>query len=201
MTPLIFACLMLAGTASQVTPIQQVLNMMDEMKVKGEKDMEEEQKIFATYAEWVDDRTKELAFEIKTGKTEIEELTAFIEKADNEVKELGAAITQLESDVAGLEKDKADATKVRDTEHAEYLKVSKDYGESVDALERAIQVLAAKQGGTPQAMMFMQQQARDVPGMRKVFAAFLQMQAGETGAPAVAGYESQSGGIVEMMEG
>merc|ERR1719502_1805184 len=110
--------------------------MMDEMKVKGEAEMEAEQKIFATYAEWVDDESKKLDFEIKDGKKEIEELSAFIEKADNEVKELGTAIATLESDVSSMEKDKADATKVRDSEHAEYLKVSKDYGEFVDALER-----------------------------------------------------------------
>jgi len=201
MTPLVLACLVLAGTAAKVTPVQQVLSMMDEMKAKGEKEMEAEQKIFATYAEWVDDRTKELAFEIKTEKADIEELTAFIEKANNDVKELGAAIAQLESDIAGLEADKADATTVRNTENAEYLKVSKDYAESVDALERAIQVLSAQQGGTAQAMMFLQQQAKEVAGMRRVFAAFLQMQAGEAGGPAVAAYESQSGGIVEMLEG
>eukprot|EP00747_Dinoflagellata_sp_TGD_P160276 gnl/TRDRNA2_/TRDRNA2_177964_c2_seq1.p1 gnl/TRDRNA2_/TRDRNA2_177964_c2~~gnl/TRDRNA2_/TRDRNA2_177964_c2_seq1.p1 ORF type:complete len:658 (+),score=275.91 gnl/TRDRNA2_/TRDRNA2_177964_c2_seq1:55-2028(+) len=199
-------CLALASFAphvgaSTVTPVQQVLSMMDEMKVKAEKEMEEEQKIFATYTEWVDDQSKELAFEIKTEKNEIEELIAFIEKADNDVKQLGAAVEQLESDIAGFEKAKVDATKVREAEHAEYLKVSKDYGESVDALERAIQVLSAQQGGTPQAMMFLQQQARDVPAMRRVYAAFIQMKAGETGAPAVAGYESQSGGIVEMLEG
>merc|ERR1719316_1209 len=50
-------------------------------------------------------------------------------------------------------------------------------------------------------MMYLQQQAKDVPAMRRVYAAFIQMNAGEAGAPAVAGYESQSGGIVEMLEG
>merc|ERR1719456_1250243 len=179
---LLLAWLAPHAAAASVTPVQQVLSMMDEMKAKGEKEMEEEQKIFATYAEWVDDRTKELAFEIKTGKTEIEELSAFIEKADNEVKELGAAITQLESDIAGLEKDKADATKVRDAEHAEYVKVSKDYGESVDALERAIQTLTAQPESLGQAEMFLQRQAIKTPAMRRVLAAFLQMKTSEPGA-------------------
>merc|ERR1719456_412989 len=119
---LLLAWLAPHAAAASVTPVQQVLSMMDEMKAKGEKEMEEEQKIFATYAEWVDDRTKELAFEIKTEKNEIEELLAFIEKADNDVKVLGDEVKQLESDIAGLEADKADATAVRDKEHAEFLK-------------------------------------------------------------------------------
>merc|ERR1719316_1115659 len=50
-------------------------------------------------------------------------------------------------------------------------------------------------------MMYLQQQAKDVPAMRRVYVAFLQMQNGEAGAPAVAAYEFQSGGIIEMLEG
>merc|ERR1719337_663283 len=37
--------------------------------------------------------------------------------------------------------------------------------------------------------------------MRRVFSSFLQMKAAEPGAPEVAGYEAQSGGILPMMEG
>ena len=46
---------------------------------------EEEQKTFAKYTEWVDDKTKELGFEIKTATNDIAELSAFIEKADSDV--------------------------------------------------------------------------------------------------------------------
>merc|ERR1719163_1899316 len=193
---LVFTSLAPHAAAAKVTPVQQVLSMMDEMKVKAEKEMAEEQKIFATYAEWVDDRTKELAFEIKTEKAEIEELIAFIEKADNDVKQLGSAVEQLESDIAGFEKSKADATKVREAEHAEYLKVTKEEEESVDAFDHAVAEVMAQQGATPQsAMMFLQRKAKAVPAMRRALAA-LDMADYQPGAPAVAGYESQSGGEV-----
>eukprot|EP00747_Dinoflagellata_sp_TGD_P160282 gnl/TRDRNA2_/TRDRNA2_177964_c2_seq15.p1 gnl/TRDRNA2_/TRDRNA2_177964_c2~~gnl/TRDRNA2_/TRDRNA2_177964_c2_seq15.p1 ORF type:complete len:658 (+),score=256.78 gnl/TRDRNA2_/TRDRNA2_177964_c2_seq15:55-2028(+) len=198
-------CLALASVAphveaSKVTPVQQVLSMMDEMKVKAEKEMEEEQKIFATYTEWVDDQSKELAFEIKTEKNEIEELIAFIEKADNDVKQLGAAVEQLESDIAGFEKAKVDATKVREAEHAEYLKVTKEEEEAIDSFDHAVAEVMAQQGSTPQsAMMFLQRKAKAVPAMRRALVA-LQMTAHEPGAPQVAGYESQSEGVLGILE-
>jgi len=163
--------------------------------------MDEEQKIFHEYTQWVDDRTTDLGFEIKTGESTIEELIAFIEKSDNKVAELATAIGKLEDDIARLDAEKKDATAVRDKEHAEYIKVSTDYAESVDALERAIQVLTSQAYDRPQAEMLLQQMAKTTPGMTRVLAAFLQQKAAQDGAPAVDAYEFQSQGIIEMLEG
>merc|ERR1719232_1211835 len=131
----------------------------------------------------------------------IEELIAFIEKSDNKVAELATAIGKLEDDIARMEGEKADATAVRDKEHAEYVKVSTDYAESVDALERAIQIMTAQAYDRPQAEMLLQQMARTTPGMTRVLAAFLQERQKQDGAPAVDAYEFQSQGIIEMLEG
>jgi len=186
---------------TQVTPVQKVLQALEEMKTKAAAAMDEEQKIFHEYTQWVDDRTTDLGFEIKTGESTIEELIAFIEKSDNKVAELATAIGKLEDDIARLDAEKKDATAVRDKEHAEYIKVSTDYAESVDALERAIQVLTSQAYDRPQAEMLLQQMAKTTPGMTRVLAAFLQQKAAQDGAPAVDAYEFQSQGIIEMLEG
>jgi len=192
-----------SATASrmQITPVEKVLQALGEMKAKAETSMGKEQKIYAEYAEWVDDRTKELGFEIKTGESTIEELLAFIEKSDAKVGQLGTAIAELESDIDRLTAEKNDATAVREKEHAEYMKVSTDYSESVDALERAIQIMTAQAYDRPQAEMLLQQMARTTPGMTRVLAAFLQERQKQDGAPAVDAYEFQSQGIIEMLEG
>merc|ERR1719517_146906 len=91
---------------TQVTPVQKVLQALEEMKTKAEAAMDEEQKIFHEYTSWVDDRTTDLGFEIKTGESTIEELIAFIEKSDNKVAELATAIGKLEDDIARLEGEK-----------------------------------------------------------------------------------------------
>jgi len=179
--------------------------MMTEMKAKGEKSMDKEQKVYATYAEWVDDESKRLGFEIITAERQIEDLIAYISKAQSDVKEAAAHIAALEAQIEKLSADKASATKIREEQHAEYLKISQDYSESVSALKRAIQILESQSYDRAQAEMLLQKMSSTVPGMPRVLSAFLQ-EKGRTslrgdGAPAVAAYEFQSGGIVAMLEG
>jgi len=190
------------ASAAAVTPVQKVLTMMTEMKTNGEKMMKEEASTYASYTEWVSDTSRQLGFEIKTSNSDIEKYLATAAKADSDVSELGNAIGKLNGDLATTEGEKADATAIRKSQHADYATLSADYGESVDALERAIQTMQARSGAVPEASAFLQQQAAKVPGMRRVLAAFLQesQTAQVTGGPAVAAYEFQSGGIVALLE-
>jgi septal ring factor EnvC (AmiA/AmiB activator) len=75
--------------------------------------MDEEQKTMRAYTEWVDDESTQLGFEIKTGKSDIEKLTAEAVKADSDVAELGSAIGKLEGDLSQLEAEKKEATDLR----------------------------------------------------------------------------------------
>jgi len=188
--------------AAKITPVQKVLDMMGGMKAKGETAMEDEKKIMATYTEWVSDETTRLGFSIKTANSDIEKLSAFIEKADNDVDQLGKAIGELDDLIAQKEGEKQAATDLRNSEHGEYVTTSTDLGESVDALGRAITTLENEQGATAQAsMMLIQKMAKTQTAMRPVLAALMQMDSRQDGAPDVAAYQSQSGGILEMLEG
>jgi len=187
--------------ASEITPVQQVLNMLAEMKVKGEKEMEMEQKTYAEYAEWVDDRSKELGFEIKTATSNIEQLQGFIAKTENDIAQLGKNIAALDAEIDRLETDKAAAEKVRADQHEEFLKVQLDYSESVDALERAIQVMKSQEYDRPQAEALLQKMAVNSPAMRRVMALLQMEKRAPTGAPEVAGYEFQSSSIIAVLEG
>merc|ERR1719359_903937 len=167
--------------------------------------MEEEQKIFAEYSEWVDDQSTQLGFDIKTAKSDIDELTAFIAKADSDVDTLSSAIDELEGEIAKLQGEKKEATDIRNEQHAEYVKVSTDYSESVDALRRAIQTMESRDYDVPQAEAMLQRMAAGSAnsGMRRVLAEFLQASSKQEhlrGGPAVAAYEFQSGGIVQLLE-
>jgi len=190
------------GSRLAITPTQQVVSMLEEMKAKGIAMMEEEQKTMATYAEWVDDKTTEIGFSLKDAAAAIDELSSFATKADSDVEVYGADIASLEAEIAKLDAELKEATEMRASENAEYLKVSQDLGESVDALDRAIQVLSSQNYDRPQAMMMLQKMASSVKGMPRVLAAFLEMkdQAAQPGAPDVAAYEFQSGGIVSLLE-
>jgi chromosome segregation ATPase len=198
-----FCLTLCCAETTAVTPVQKVLEMMTEMKAKGESMMEKEAKTYATYKEWVSDTSRELGFEIKTAKSDIEKYLAAAAKADSDVSKLRAEIKKLEGELAATEGEKKEATDIRNSQHAEYVKISTDYSESVDALERAIQTMESKNYDVPQAEAFLQRMAVAKPGMRRVLAAFIQeTQNQETtrGGPAVAAYEFQSGGIVELLE-
>jgi len=197
-------CVLLLGAevAHAVTPVQKVLTMMTEMKAKGEKMMEEESKTFADYSEWVPDQSTQLGFSIKTAKSDIEKLLAEISKADADADELSASIGELEADIKSATDSKNDAIALRKEEHAAYVEVSTDYAESVDALERAIQTLESKNYDVPDAMALIQKMAAQKQGMRRVLASLLESKSQEAqkGGPAVAAYEFQSGGIIELLE-
>jgi chromosome segregation ATPase len=195
------ACVAALGMAAstEVTPVEKVLEMLAEMKVKGVKAMEDEAKVHAKYTEWVDDQSKDFGFQIQTANSKIEELTAFIDKADSDVATLTDEIADLDADIARLEGEKADATSIRTAEKDEFLKIEQDYSESVDALGRAIQVVQSSQGSRPQMLLQLQRMAKTTPGMQRVLAAFDQTE--ETGAPAADAYQSQGGGVVAMLEG
>jgi len=190
-------------SGSTVTPVQKVLQMMSEMVAKGQKAMADENRIMATYNEWVSDEETRLSQNVEFATKEIEKLTAFITKTDNDIATLGSEIVELDALIQQKEGELAEATSIRASEKGEYDATQQDLAESVDAIGRAIDKLKSEDYDRPQAMMLLQKMAVEAPGMSTVLAAFLQQTATERepGAPEVAAYENQSGGIVEMLEG
>merc|ERR1719158_694670 len=198
----VFLALLVPVSAMQQkgTPVQKVIEMMNEMLAKGKAEKEAETKIYEEYAEWVDDKTRETGFEIKTLKSQIEEFTAAAELADSDVADLTAKIAELDGQIGAWEADQKAATAVRDEEHAEYLKISKDYSESLDALERAITVLSSQDYDRAQAEMLLQKMSKTSSAMRRVMVALLEESSRtqeeqdqeELGAPSAAAYKFQS---------
>merc|ERR1719343_36837 len=96
LSPLAFA------SRQAVTPVQKVLEMLSEMKKKGETMMATEKTTYTSYKEWVDGRTTELGFEIIEAKRKIDELGAFIEKTESDAAQLGAGAAELDKDISRL---------------------------------------------------------------------------------------------------
>jgi hypothetical protein len=193
------------ASRTQIAPVEKVLQMLQEMKTKGTSMLEEEKKAFATYTQWVEDRTTELGFEATTAERKIEDLVSFAGKADSDVSKLKRAVGDLDKDIARLEADKKAAIDIRTKEHDEFSKNEADFSESVEALERAIEVVSKQAYDRPQAQALLQKMSSTVPGMRKVLASFLQEQSASVGnvdgAPEVAGYKSQANGVLSILEG
>jgi len=64
-----------------------------------------------------------------------------MDQATTTIAELTEASRQLEAEMAEIDKAQAEATKVREEEHEDYVKASTDYRDSAEAVARAIEVL------------------------------------------------------------
>merc|ERR1719183_1222049 len=209
---LAFLCLAPAFAAverANVTPVQKVIQLMQGMLAKGKAEKHDEQVQFAAYKQFCDDTTVEKQRLIKEAEEHIEVLKADIAKYTATAAQLTKEIAGHDEDISVWEGDKKAATKVREMEKADYDKLHKDYSESVDALERAIAVLKKQAYDRPQEASFTQVTALKslslIPEQaKKTIDAFLQQEPDEglaVSAAEASGYEFQSHGVIEMLEG
>jgi hypothetical protein len=191
------------SVAHGVTPIQKVLQMMQEMHDKGVAAKQDEEVKFSAFDQWCKNTLRTKQDEIDAGQTKIEELTAQIEKNAVEIRELTDRIQELDEDIDRWTKDEEAASAVREQEAVDFKATVTDYTESIDALGGAIGVLNKQTHDTAQAEFFLQvQKAKLVPvAAKKALAEFLQ-QPDElsVSAPEANAYEFQSGGVVDMLE-
>merc|ERR1719224_394234 len=78
----------------------------------------------------------------------LDKTTARIAKAEADKAKLQEEIKVLENEIAEMDAGQAEATKVRQEEHEEYLKASKDYKDSAAAVAKAIDVLTDYYGSS-----------------------------------------------------
>merc|ERR1719162_2292407 len=107
-------------------------------------------------AEMCDDRSKEIGFEIKTGKAQVGELEATIASETATMDSLATRIEELSASIATAEGDLKAATAVRGTEQADFAKEEKDLMEIIDTLERAVAILQREMEKGGSSMMQLQ---------------------------------------------
>merc|ERR1719409_1536990 len=140
----VFATLAICNVHSaSVTPIEKVIQMLEDMKAKGIKEKQDEEVRFASFSTFCDNTKSSKAAAITKGAASLEALAADIQKADADALEAANAIAALEKDIGIWETDKADATAEREKAHADYEALHKDYSESIDACELALNVIKA----------------------------------------------------------
>jgi len=214
------AAVLLAGHAAATdAPIGKVLTMLSGLEQKVIKDGEVTQKEYAEFAEWCEDQNRNLGFEIKTGKGQVEDLKAAIAEESATIDTLTSRVDELAGAVGETEATLKKATKIREKEAADFKEEEKDLAKMVSMLERAAAIIEREmQGG---AAMLQIKHASDVVQAFKVMvqasliettdadklAAFVQEQGsdedsdedGDSGAPAAAAYKNQSGGLVDVL--
>jgi len=140
--------LAVAPTRGMVTdPIAKILEMLGSMQGKIISEGHEAQKMYASFSEWCEDRSQELHFEIKSGKSEVASLKAAIEKATADIEALDSKISDSGSDASESEADLKKAESLRASEHEEFIAVEKELVDTVDMLERAMSIIRKEMKG------------------------------------------------------
>jgi len=203
------------ATEMHTTPVQKVITLLQGMLEKGKKEKHEEEVLFTESRQFCEDEESTKTLAINEEVSTIEGLTALIAKDTADAAHLLKLISVLDKDEDVWSGDIKAATKVRDIEKADYSKTHKDYSESIEAIEHAVQVLKKQSHDRKQqeeALVQLSSLHRLTPGAKRALDAFFQQEDGEStddrestqdsemGAPEANAYEFQSHGVVDMLQ-
>jgi len=208
------ATLAATASASDASPIEKIIQMIGDLETKIIGEGEVSQKTYEEFSEWCEETSKNLGFEIKTGKGEVADLQATITKDTADIQTAESKIEDLAGSIATDEADLKAATEIRDKEQTTFAAVEKDLVETIDVLERAVGIIEKEMAGgasmmqlksagsVVQALSYMvkAQVGLSTADGAKLTALVQQSQEDDdAGAPDPAVYESQSGGVVDTL--
>jgi len=146
---LIFAfCLFQSACGGRVSPVQKVLQMIDQAAVKVQRDLDETSKLFEGSAKFCDDEAFAKDFAIKDSTEKIEQLQAVIEDSNAKISSLEETIQETSANIAGQEGDLHESIVLRQKEHDQFVTSEKSQLEMIDSLEGAKKAFAGLQTET-----------------------------------------------------
>jgi hypothetical protein len=209
----------LSQAAAETSPVSKVLDLLSGLQTKIIGEGEAAQKEYDEYAEWCEDRSRNVDFEIRTGVANVDDLKAHIDEQKAMQSELKTKIEDLAGGIATDSADLKSATAIRANEASDFAAEEKESSEVISTLERAIRILTRQaQGGASmlqsknfgtiaealkamvQASMFSQSDASQLTALVQS-SQESDDDSADAGAPAAAVYEGQSGGIIDTLEG
>jgi len=205
------------GRALEASPIAKIIQMISDLQAKILAEGAESQKLYEEFAEFCEHRSKDLQYDIKTGKDEKAELEATIAKEEAKSGALDEKIGELAGAIATDEGDLKKATEIREKEYADFSAEEKELMEVIDMIKRAIGILEREMAKSGAAMVQLKDSGNIVQALNvlvhasalnaqdgaKLTALIQRRQSeedGETGAPEAATYEGHSSGIIETLE-
>merc|ERR1719163_2079397 len=134
---------LLAAYAAAVTPVEKVITMMEDMAAKGAAEKEAEIATYKKYVKFCDKTTFEKGVAIRDGKLAVEQGTAAAGKAKADAEAAADKIVELNANIKSWAVQKAESTKEREIEHADYEAEHTEFTENIDAMTDAMAVIAA----------------------------------------------------------
>merc|ERR1719428_653206 len=174
-----------AASAADVSPVEKVINLLEELKTELEEEGKSEAKTYDEFACFCKDTTKEKSDAIKTDQDNIEEFAADMQENTEMANAKAREIAELEDEIATLTKEIEKMTAMRESEKTQYEATAADLGKGVSSLEGAISDAKGGKVGlmslkTSVKRSLIMADALDLaPQHHKAVAAFLQAAEGE----------------------
>ena len=205
-----FLAAFLALVVDAASPVGKVVTLLESMEGEIVEEGKAEDEKITKYTNMCEKRKSDLEYQIKTAKTDIEELGARISKADSKAEAATSSIQETQQSIAADEADLKAAGEVREKESAEFVQAQQELLEVTATVERAMSVLE-KDESKGAALL----QVKDgVPSLLQAVQAMMDASMiGHEDAqtltsllqdsdlqPPVPAYKSKSGGVMEMLE-
>merc|ERR1719247_1329046 len=114
---------------------------------KGKAEKESEAVQHGEYMQWCEKTRQEKTIAVRDAELVIEKQSAAAQKAAVDAETLGDEVKALDAQIAEWQESKEEATKVRQTEKADFDALDAEQTESLDAMDRGISTLTARASG------------------------------------------------------
>jgi chromosome segregation ATPase len=126
---------------AQVSPVQKVIQLIDELKTKVSKNLAAEKASMEEYTSFCDDEASEKGYAIKTAGKAIDGYKAVIEDTTGQIQGFSSVVESSASEGASKGAELASATEVRKNENTDFKAAEKELVEAVDTLARAVVII------------------------------------------------------------
>eukprot|EP00429_Kryptoperidinium_foliaceum_P067365 CAMPEP_0176062160 /NCGR_PEP_ID=MMETSP0120_2-20121206/30996_1 /TAXON_ID=160619 /ORGANISM="Kryptoperidinium foliaceum, Strain CCMP 1326" /LENGTH=724 /DNA_ID=CAMNT_0017395725 /DNA_START=59 /DNA_END=2233 /DNA_ORIENTATION=- len=142
----------LCAAHAAASPVERVVNLLQDLKGKLDTDEKVEQKVYDRYACWCEKTTERKAGAISEAQGDLRSYGQTILSLKGKVATLSAEIDELAEGIDANKKAQEMATAVRSKENAAYMAETAEMKQAIAALEQAVTVLVkgtsqAKEGG------------------------------------------------------
>jgi len=129
------------------SPVEQVVQLLTELKSKLEMDEKVEQQVYDKFACWCEKTTARKAKAIEDAQEELRRLGQKMLKLKGTIATLAAEIEELKAAIKANKEAQAEATALREKENAAWKAETDETKEALTALEQATNVLKEATGG------------------------------------------------------
>jgi len=129
------------GETAQVSPVQKVLQLIDEFTAKVTHEFDETKKVFEDFAKICDDESSEKNYAIKNSNEQIEDLAATITDSSAGIETETSKVSDVSETISATEKELGEVNALRKKEHADFEAAEKELLDTVDSLAGAQEML------------------------------------------------------------